>query len=446
MYVENRKHPLVLENVIIKNKLASSENILRKEQTLLHDQKRRDLEAFLEKNLSRKQARIDALLYEIKNYPLYELVEKTPNDASIWSLLTLILSKNPWLGFLELSDGENTYSLNTGEALFEEITSYEINEKFSWILIKDRLYLSIVFPKEFVKKTLEENSSILQEESLQLAYDWKTLLQLFSEIPQRKKRSNLLQKELFAAAKYVHTKKSLLESNNFRELLKFTKRKKTSRKSRQTLLRKTPEKWQETFQHFIEKSEKIAISQFLVSLEKKNYLGSASEKYQPVGVVFLPFLQGKDAYLSRKNLFKKETNLEDMHSSKEKPLEKIFLSEKIVVRPKIIGGRAFVINTHENSKIRPKNIVVTAGESIEPILKMLATVSHQKVLLLDEGKVSAVYAPGGEKVSLNFFEDFDLSPSKETPTGTFSISGEKYFYLQLSPFEKKSLCFYLIAP
>ncbi|MEL7431593.1 MAG: adenylate/guanylate cyclase domain-containing protein [Chlamydiota bacterium] len=440
---------LALERIVVGSKLSLSETILRKEVKKSQDQKRRKLQGFLQKALLEKQAQLDALFYEMSVEPLPEGIVPQSRKETPWAFLSSLIIKNPWVSFAQLETGKGAareaFSMNMHDVGKEYVSVYEVSRKLSWIFVEDRLYLSLVFPQEWLADLLGRNSPLLLRGNLRIAYDWKTLL--YGAYPE-KKLQGPFEKLLKTAKNYLRDNESLLQKENFRELLKSARKKKSSRKG--SLYTKKPgdplqQEWQEAFLHFLSKMQIMALAEFSSSMNETHslphgILGPSG----PVGIVYQELPKEKEVFVSLRTIFSQKTPLEGASAGLIKDSEPF----SVHLQTDPLSKEAFLTKTKKITKEDKSqdDTYLTLSVTLDPIMKNLAMVAREHILILGKGGASVLYGPEGDKLVSSAFYEIDPKAFGTKNMGKIFFRGREYYFLRITPFSNLSVATFLIEP
>ena len=405
---------------------------LKKEQ----EQKRRQLQSFLQKSVLDKQAEMQAIFYDLSTIDFAS--RSNFSEENLWDFSAGMLAKHAWLDFIQtgtkMGKKKVHFTLTPFAVEPKKTSVYEIDETLSWVYVKDRLYISILIPSKVLENLMGENASGLAKEDVHVAYDWKTLLYISPKNWSDQDKKTPFVKQLLYAKEYLKTHEKKLLQGDFRALLKQSTRKKNVRRyhdSSGSSLEKAGEK---RFRYFVKRNQILAIGLFATHLSFEGLVQEGPlSPYAPAGVIFTPFPREKPVFFPFSGLFRKTAFLTIGDGAAKNSSS--FQKKNIELLSTGYGSEAFLVSTQSIlwEAHRNNTLELMLGASVDPIMRKVAIASGQMVLLTEGKRVLALYRPNGEKLDRSPIlqakvEHFDQ------PIGRISIGGISYIYAQLSPF------------
>ncbi len=423
-----------IESYLTHSNLAKAKKSIKQEIQKNEEEKRKHFESLSRIVLTNIQAKINALLYELENYPFMQ--DRFLRFFGSWEGSAKILMENKWVGFIQnVYEDKATALIIPNSFDLKECHKKTINEDLAWIFTPDKkTYIAIHFSVEEYQKFFPKHFqvSLYDPSEEYFFYDPDVLKNLHFQ----KKGSPIFSPEenvLFLSYQNLFLEKVEKAKKFLKTIYKIPREENFSPVEIDFGFSKEENKMI---------SEKISLDHVMMQVWRLStllYLGifndSPLNEKAPMGVAsFFPQTHFGNLLFSRSVFFSKKLFEQEKYFKNIK--EKIPLKLSLIHDPE--ERKLFI----SNSLRYEKNSFLTIGVGIEDFLQKISLASNQYTLLVRDQKVMNVFSREGEQLKNSEFYHIDLD-KMEGEKGFINLRGQKYYFLHLQPFKEIDLHFYL---
>lgn len=473
----------VVEVYFTQTNLVEAEKQLEEEIMLVNEMKRAHIEQFLKNEVSKAEAKIDAVLAKIARFP-HLRKGFAPNNYNhehyTWLNTSSLKVTNEWIDFVQNLDEKTiSASIIVDEAAHNQLRYYPLNDEFilcgvhqddgTWdgpfVGIRvhydfaehentsnTSAYFALFSPESFLKLDLNN----IKVNEVDVSLNFLDPFIKWIDVPSRKSFMQVLLTNISVAQVYISNE--IKKAGSYDKWVLYAADQIRNYRKNETwttpgdqdfkafLHTKADPTLKEYFDEIISMYDKIGMTWGLSTLVASGAFGySPFGEFAPKGLGHIVVGQPSAEGLLTKNVFL------------EKPIYPQAVCESDAFRrykvPYCLPNDLELMITHQEGLVYIGNTLymnaqgregsLTIGIDSRRFLQDIARSANEDTAFVSKGEIVQIVDAQGNPISEKYWGDLPIQSMLKNTTGIVSVDGTDYFYLHIQPFKEMDFHFFV---